>query len=45
LLAGIALGRAPQFKDAAKKGLPVLQEHDALARDMARRKRLSAAAQ
>jgi len=42
--AEIAAGRDPQLKDAAKKALPVLQEHYAMAQELAQRKHLPAAA-
>ncbi|ALE54296.1 DUF4142 domain-containing protein [Paraburkholderia sp. RL17-368-BIF-A] len=42
--AEIASGRDPQLKDAAKKALPVLQEHYAMAQELAQRKHLPAAA-
>jgi predicted outer membrane protein len=43
--AEIASGRDPQLKDAAKKALPTIQEHYAMAQELAKRKHLSAAAQ
>ncbi|CAB3788829.1 hypothetical protein LMG28614_02769 [Paraburkholderia ultramafica] len=39
--AEIASGRDEQLKDAAKKALPTIQEHYAMAQDLARRKHLS----
>jgi len=41
--AEIASGRDPQLKDAAKKALPTIQEHYAMAQELAKRKHLSAA--
>ena len=43
--AEIASGRDPQLKDAAKKALPTIQEHYAMAQELAKRKHLSVAAQ
>jgi predicted outer membrane protein len=43
--AEIAGGRDEQLKDAAKKALPTIQEHYAMAQDLAKRKHLSAGAQ
>lgn len=43
--AEIAAGRDEQLKDAAKKALPTIQEHYAMAQDLAKRKHLSSAAQ
>ncbi|MFM0505319.1 DUF4142 domain-containing protein [Paraburkholderia caffeinilytica] len=40
--AEIASGRDEQLKDAAKKALPTIQEHYAMAQDLARRKHLTA---
>jgi len=41
--AEIASGRDPQLKDAAKKVLPTIQEHYAMAQELAKRKHLTAA--
>ncbi|MFM0217524.1 MULTISPECIES: DUF4142 domain-containing protein [Paraburkholderia] len=41
--AEIASGRDPQLKDAAKKALPTIQEHYAMAQELAKRKHLTAA--
>ncbi|MFB9124885.1 DUF4142 domain-containing protein [Paraburkholderia dipogonis] len=41
--AEIASGRDEQLKDAAKKALPTIQEHYAMAQDLAKRKHLPAA--
>jgi predicted outer membrane protein len=41
--AEIASGRDEQLKDAAKKALPTIQEHYAMAQDLAKRKHLSTA--
>ncbi|MDP9646955.1 DUF4142 domain-containing protein [Paraburkholderia caledonica] len=41
--AEIASGRDPQLKDAAKKALPTVQEHYAMAQELAKRKHLTAA--
>ncbi|RDK01594.1 DUF4142 domain-containing protein [Paraburkholderia lacunae] len=43
--AEIASGRDEQLKDVAKKGLPTVQEHYAMAQELAKRKHLHAAAQ
>ena len=43
--AEIASGRDEQLKDAAKKALPTIQEHYAMAQDLANRKHLSSTAQ
>ena len=43
--AEIASGRDPQLKDAARKALPTIQEHYAMAQELAKRKHLPAAAQ
>ncbi|ASV99860.1 DUF4142 domain-containing protein [Paraburkholderia aromaticivorans] len=43
--AEIASGRDEQLKDAAKKALPTIQEHYAMAQDLAKRKHLPSAAQ
>ncbi|MFL9893799.1 DUF4142 domain-containing protein [Paraburkholderia sp. RL17-381-BIF-C] len=43
--AEIASGRDEQLKDAAKKALPTIQEHYAMAQDLAKRKHLSTTAQ
>ena len=43
--AEIASGRDEQLKDAAKKALPTIQEHYAMAQDLAKRKHLSTAVQ
>ncbi|CAB3742231.1 hypothetical protein LMG24238_06846 [Paraburkholderia sediminicola] len=40
--AEIASGRDEQLKDAAKKALPTIQEHYAMAQDLAKRKHLTA---
>ena len=40
--AEIASGRDEQLKDAAKKALPTIQEHYAMAQDLAKRKHLAA---
>ncbi|MDR6378957.1 DUF4142 domain-containing protein [Paraburkholderia caledonica] len=41
--AEIASGRDPQLKDAAEKALPTIQEHYAMAQELAKRKHLTAA--
>lgn len=43
--AEIASGRDEQLKDAAKKALPTIQEHYAMAQDLAKRKHLSTTVQ
>jgi putative membrane protein len=43
--AEIASGRDEQLKDVAKKALPTIQEHYAMAQDLAKRKHLPGAAQ
>jgi predicted outer membrane protein len=43
--AEIASGRDEQLKDAAKKALPTIQQHYAMAQDLAKRKHLSGTAQ
>ncbi len=43
--AEIASGRDEQLKGAAKKALPTIQEHYAMAQDLAKRKHLTATAQ
>jgi predicted outer membrane protein len=43
--AEIASGRDEQLKDVAKKALPTIQEHYAMAQELARRKHLTTAAQ
>jgi putative membrane protein len=43
--AEIASGRDEQLKDAAKKALPTIQQHYAMAQDLAKRKHLSSAAE
>ncbi|HEY2604461.1 DUF4142 domain-containing protein [Paraburkholderia sp. RL18-103-BIB-C] len=43
--AEIASGRDEQLKDAAKKALPTIQEHYAMAQDLAKRKHLSSTVQ
>ncbi|MEX3764216.1 DUF4142 domain-containing protein [Paraburkholderia phenoliruptrix] len=43
--AEIASGRDPQLKDAARKALPTIQAHYAMAQELAKRKHLPAAAQ
>ncbi|NML34858.1 DUF4142 domain-containing protein [Paraburkholderia antibiotica] len=43
--AEIASGRDEQLKDAAKKALPTIQQHYAMAQDLAKRKHLAVAAQ
>ncbi|SMG28222.1 DUF4142 domain-containing protein [Paraburkholderia susongensis] len=43
--AEIASGRDEQLKDVAKKALPTIQQHYAMAQDLAKRKHLSASAQ
>ncbi|SIT47066.1 putative outer membrane protein [Paraburkholderia ribeironis] len=43
--AEIASGRDEQLKDAAKKALPTIQQHYAMAQELAKRKHLSSAVQ
>jgi predicted outer membrane protein len=43
--AEIASGRDEQLKDAAKQALPTIQQHYAMAQDLAKRKHLAGAAQ